>query len=132
MTVRLLRRHDQDMTFRYQLGSTLRELRNDKGLTLLDVQKRTGIGVELLSRGERGLSQFTIMELMGLALVYRTPVSEILGTLWPLVDIDEALISAKTCHKCRRTQTSKDFSRQANTSDGRNPWCKTCMTEYHV
>lgn len=89
MTVRILRRRDYDADFRYQLGGRLRELRNEHDFTLLDVRDRTGIGIELLSRAERGLSQFTVMELMKLALVYQTPLYDIVGPLWPLVEVSE-------------------------------------------
>lgn len=89
MTTRILRNRTYDADFRYQLGDRLRRLRNEHGLTLLEVRDRTEIGIELLSRAERGLSQFTVMELMKLALVYQTPLYDIVGPLWPLVEVSE-------------------------------------------
>lgn len=89
MTYRLLRRRNQDQDFRYQLGVKLQELRHAAGLRLLDVHDRTGIGIELLSRAERGLSQFTILELLKLSVVYETTVPEILEDLWHLVDVSD-------------------------------------------
>lgn len=34
----------------------------------------------------------------------------------------------KACNKCQEPKPLEEFSRKKNTPDGRNQWCRSCMT----
>lgn len=46
---------DKSTSLREELGNKLREMRNRRGLTLLQVSEMSGIGVSYISKIERGM-----------------------------------------------------------------------------
>ncbi|MEU0145242.1 XRE family transcriptional regulator [Streptomyces sp. NPDC006288] len=61
----------------------LRELRRDRGLTLESAAGRAGLSPAHLSRLETGRRQPSLPMLLGLARIYGTTVSELLGEMPP-------------------------------------------------
>ncbi|MER5631851.1 helix-turn-helix domain-containing protein [Streptomyces nitrosporeus] len=61
----------------------LRELRRDRGLTLETAARRAGLSPAHLSRLETGRRQPSLPMLLGLARIYGTTVSELLGEMPP-------------------------------------------------
>jgi transcriptional regulator with XRE-family HTH domain len=64
-------------------------LRHQAGYLLEDVQDMIGIRYDLLSRIERGESRITILELMGLAIIYEVEFKELLEGLWEYLEVSE-------------------------------------------
>jgi HTH-type transcriptional regulator, competence development regulator len=62
-----------------QFGSILKQLRIEKGLTLLDLEVRTGINEGTLSKIENGKKNFNFTTLVKLAKGLEIPVSKLLG-----------------------------------------------------
>jgi len=58
-------------------GARLRRLRNDRGLTLAEVEEATGISASTLSRLESGRRKATLELLLPLARVYGTTLDEL-------------------------------------------------------
>lgn len=58
-------------------GARLRRLRNDRGLTLAEVEEATGISASTLSRLESGRRRATLELLLPLARVYGTTLDEL-------------------------------------------------------
>lgn len=58
-------------------GARLRRLRNDRGLTLAEVEETTGISASTLSRLESGRRRATLELLLPLARVYGTTLDEL-------------------------------------------------------
>ena len=62
-----------------QFGSILKQLRIEKGLTLLDLEVRTGINEGTLSKIENGKKNFNFTTLVKLAKGLEVPVSKLLS-----------------------------------------------------
>ncbi|MDR5684441.1 MAG: XRE family transcriptional regulator [Armatimonadota bacterium] len=58
------------------LANRIRELRQEKGMTLKEVSERTGFSVSFLSQVERGLSSLSITSLQALAETLGVPIVE--------------------------------------------------------
>jgi transcriptional regulator with XRE-family HTH domain len=89
MPVRISRGHERDRALNENLGNRLRSLRHQAGYLLEDVQDMIGIRYDLLSRIERGESRITILELMGLAIIYEVEFKELLEGLWEYLEVSE-------------------------------------------
>jgi transcriptional regulator with XRE-family HTH domain len=66
-----------------ELGERLREVRRARGLTLHDVQNRTGRHFSTIARYERGERRPSVAFLRELAEIYELSVSELLGERAP-------------------------------------------------
>lgn len=62
-----------------QFGSILKQLRIEKGHTLLDLEVRTGINEGTLSKIENGKKNFNFTTLVKLAKGLEVPVSKLLS-----------------------------------------------------
>lgn len=62
-----------------QVGSRLRKVREQRGVTLTDVAQRTGISKSTLSRLENGQRKPSLELLLPLAQVYRVPLDDLVG-----------------------------------------------------
>jgi transcriptional regulator with XRE-family HTH domain len=62
-----------------QFGAILKQLRIEKGLTLLDLEVRTGINEGTLSKIENGKKNFNFTTLVKLAKGLEIPVSKLLS-----------------------------------------------------
>jgi two-component system OmpR family response regulator len=61
------------------IGETIRNLRKEKGLTLKQMAKRTGLSVSLLSQIERAESSASISSLYKIAVALDTRIQELFG-----------------------------------------------------
>jgi len=62
-----------------QVGSRLRAMRAQRGITLVEVSERTGISKSTLSRLENGQRRPTLELLLLLAQTYRVPLDDLVG-----------------------------------------------------
>src|SRR3954454_2991493 len=60
-----------------QLGRTLRELRNARGLRLSDLARASGLSVSFLSQVEQGQSDIAVGRLMRIAHALQVPLTEL-------------------------------------------------------
>ena len=63
------------------IGSTIRQLRKERGLTLRHLARRTGLSVSLLSQIERAESSASVSSLHKIAGALRVRLTELLGGL---------------------------------------------------
>lgn len=70
---------DENKLILTQFGAILRQIRTDKGLTLLDLEVRTGINEGDISKIENGKKNFAFTTLMKLAKGLEIPVSKLLS-----------------------------------------------------
>jgi len=61
------------------IGSSIRELRKENGLTLKQMARRTSLSVSLLSQIERAESSASISSLYKIALALDTPITSLFG-----------------------------------------------------
>jgi transcriptional regulator with XRE-family HTH domain len=61
------------------VGPRLRRIRDERGVTLLDLSERTGISKSTLSRLENGQRRPSLELLLPLAQAYRVPLDELVG-----------------------------------------------------
>ncbi len=61
------------------IGETIRGLRKDRGLTLKQMARRTGLSVSLLSQIERAESSASISSLYKIAVALDVPIRELFG-----------------------------------------------------
>jgi transcriptional regulator with XRE-family HTH domain len=61
------------------VGPRLRRIRDERGVTLLDLSARTGISKSTLSRLENGQRRPSLELLLPLAQAYRVPLDELVG-----------------------------------------------------
>lgn len=62
-----------------KLGGTIKRVRKQKGLTLLDLEERTGIHTAMISKIELGKKNILITTLMRLADGLEVSVGELIG-----------------------------------------------------
>ena len=70
---------DENKEILTQFGAVLRQIRTDKGLTLLDLEVRTGINEGDISKIENGKKNFAFTTLVKLAKGLEIPVSKLLS-----------------------------------------------------
>ena len=70
---------DENKEILTQFGAILRQIRTDKGLTLLDLEVRTGINEGDISKIENGKKNFAFTTLVKLAKGLEIPVSKLLS-----------------------------------------------------
>lgn len=70
---------DENKEILTQFGTILRQMRTDKGLTLLDLEVRTGINEGDISKIENGRKNFAFTTLVKLAKGLEIPVSKLLA-----------------------------------------------------
>lgn len=61
------------------VGPRLKDARNGRDLTLVEVSEQSGISVSTLSRLEAGLRRPTLEHLLPLARIYRVPLDDLVG-----------------------------------------------------
>lgn len=61
------------------VGPRLRQIRDERGVTLVDLSERTGISKSTLSRLENGQRRPSLELLLPLAQAYRVPLDELVG-----------------------------------------------------
>ena len=67
-------------TWRHRyIGETIRSLRKERGLTLKQMARRTGLSVSLLSQIERAESSASIGSLYKIASSLEVPIRELFG-----------------------------------------------------
>ena len=76
-----------------KLGAKLAELRIAKGWTQEQLAERLAVAPETISRFERGATLPSLLTLQGLAQLFRTPISGLLGDASSNVDDQAATIS---------------------------------------
>ncbi|HEU5356923.1 MAG TPA: XRE family transcriptional regulator [Actinocrinis sp.] len=81
------------------IGSRLRELRQQRGMTLSGLCADTGISISTLSRLESGGRKPTLELLLPLARAYQVPLDELVG----LPDQADPRVHAKPVHRHGRT-----------------------------
>jgi transcriptional regulator with XRE-family HTH domain len=59
-----------------EISKKIKDLRLEKGLTLKDLSKKTGLSVSFLSQVERGSSSLAITSLKKIADAFRVPITE--------------------------------------------------------
>lgn len=62
-----------------RVGPRLRQVREERGLTLTDTAKRTGLSTSTLSRLENGQRRPSLEVLLPLAQTYRVPIDDLVG-----------------------------------------------------
>ncbi|RMG11829.1 MAG: response regulator [Deltaproteobacteria bacterium] len=70
---------DPETELHQTIGATIREIRKEKGLTLKQVARRTGLSVSLLSQIERAESSASISSLYRIACALQVRLTEIFG-----------------------------------------------------
>lgn len=70
---------DENKEILTQFGAILRQIRTDKGLTLLELEVRTGINEGDISKIENGKKNFAFTTLVKLAKGLEIPVSKLLS-----------------------------------------------------
>ena len=70
---------DENKEILTQFGAVLRQIRTDKGLTLLEFEVRTGINEGDISKIENGKKNFAFTTLVKLAKGLEIPVSKLLS-----------------------------------------------------
>ena len=70
---------DATSTVLDQVGARLRQIRTQRGATLVELSERTGISKSTLSRLENGQRRPSLELLLPLAQAYRVPLDELVG-----------------------------------------------------
>ena len=94
-----------------QVGSRLRRIRDQRGLTLIQVSDRTGISKRTLSRLETGQRGLSLELLLPLAQVYRVPIDDLVGA----PDVGDPRVRLKPRH------TAADPTRWCPSMEDRRP-----------
>lgn len=87
--VNIRRKESRDYNFNRKLGARLKELRYAHKYKLQDVQDMTGIRYDLLSQIENGYSRITVMELLGLCVIYEITLDQLFEGLWDYLEVSE-------------------------------------------
>lgn len=69
-----------------EIGNNLRQLRKQKGYTLVQVNRQTGLSISFLSDMERGRTNPSLDTLQKLGDCYHVTVNELLGEQLPAAD----------------------------------------------
>lgn len=87
--VNIRRKETRDYDFNRKFGQRLRDLRYEHKYKLQDVQDMTGIRYDLLSNIENGWSRITVMEMLGLCVIYELTLDQMFEGLWDYLEISE-------------------------------------------
>lgn len=87
--VNIRRKESVDRDFNINLGRRLRDLRYKYKYKLQDVQDMTGIRYDLLSQIENGYSRITVMEILGLCVIYEITLEDMFKGLWDYLEVSE-------------------------------------------